>query len=50
LKASAEALIDGATALGQQVFITDLDVNDDAVARTDMTERSKIVANAYGSY
>jgi hypothetical protein len=43
-------LIDGATALGLQVFITELDGNDDAVATTNMTERNKIVANAYGSY
>jgi endo-1,4-beta-xylanase len=52
LKASAEAFasIDGATALGLQVFITELDGNDDAVATTNMTERNKIVANAYGSY
>jgi endo-1,4-beta-xylanase len=32
------------------VFITELDVNDDAVATTNITERNKIVANAYGSY
>ena len=32
------------------MFITELDVNDDAVATTNITERNKIVANAYGSY
>jgi len=43
-------LIDGAKALGLQVFITELDVNDDAVATADMTERDKIVAAVYRSY
>ena len=43
-------LIDGAKALGLQVFITELDVNDDAVATADMTERDKIVAAIYRSY
>ena len=43
-------LIDGANALGLQVFITELDVNDDAVATPDMTERDKIVADVYRSY
>jgi endo-1,4-beta-xylanase len=43
-------LRDGAKALGLQVFITELDVNDDAVATDDMAERDKIVADAYRSY
>jgi endo-1,4-beta-xylanase len=43
-------LIDGAKALGLQVFITELDVNDDAVATADMAERDKIVADVYRSY
>jgi endo-1,4-beta-xylanase len=43
-------LIDGAKALGLQVFITELDVNDDAVATEDMAERDKIVAGVYRNY
>jgi endo-1,4-beta-xylanase len=43
-------LIDGANALGLQVFITELDVNDDAVATADVAERDKIVASVYHSY
>jgi endo-1,4-beta-xylanase len=43
-------LIDGAKALGLQVFITELDVNDDAVATADTVERDKIVADVYRSY
>jgi endo-1,4-beta-xylanase len=43
-------LIDGAKTLGLQVFITELDVNDDAVATEDMAERDKIVADVYLSY
>jgi endo-1,4-beta-xylanase len=43
-------LLDGAKALGLQVFITELDVNDDAVATDDMAERDKIVADVYRSY
>jgi endo-1,4-beta-xylanase len=43
-------LIDGAKALGLQVFITELDVNDDAVATADMAERDKVVAEVYRSY
>jgi endo-1,4-beta-xylanase len=43
-------LIDGAKALGLQVFVTELDVNDDAVATNDMPERDKIVAEVYRSY
>ena len=43
-------LIDGAKALGLQVFITELDVNDDAVAAEDMAERDKIVGDVYRNY
>jgi endo-1,4-beta-xylanase len=43
-------LIDGAKTLELQVFITELDVNDDAVATDDMAERDKIVAGVYRSY
>lgn len=43
-------LLDGAKALGLQVFITELDVNDDAVATNDTAERDKIVAEVYRSY
>jgi endo-1,4-beta-xylanase len=43
-------LIDGANALGLQVFITELDVNDDAVATADVAERDKLVASVYHSY
>jgi endo-1,4-beta-xylanase len=43
-------LIEGAKALGLQVFLTELDVNDDAVATDDMAERDKIVAEVYRSY
>jgi endo-1,4-beta-xylanase len=43
-------LIDGAKTLGLQVFLTELDVNDDSVATADMAERDKIVADVYRSY
>jgi endo-1,4-beta-xylanase len=43
-------LIDGAKGLGLQVFITELDVNDDAVATADMAERDKIIADVYRDY
>jgi endo-1,4-beta-xylanase len=43
-------LIDGAKEFGLQVFITELDVNDDAVATADMGERDNIVADVYRSY
>lgn len=43
-------LLDGAKALGLQVFITELDVNDDAVGTNDTAERDKIVAEVYRSY
>jgi endo-1,4-beta-xylanase len=43
-------LIDGANTLGLQVFITELDVNDDGVATADVAERDKLVADVYRSY
>jgi endo-1,4-beta-xylanase len=43
-------LIDGAKELGLQVFLTELDVNDDAVATADMAERDNTVAAVYRSY
>jgi endo-1,4-beta-xylanase len=43
-------LVEGAKALGLQVFVTELDVNDDAVVTDDMAERDKIVAEVYRSY
>jgi endo-1,4-beta-xylanase len=43
-------LIDGARALGLQVFITELDVNDDAVSAADVAERDEVVAEVYRSY
>jgi endo-1,4-beta-xylanase len=43
-------LIDGAKALRLQVFITELDVNDDAVSAADVAERDKVVAEVYRSY
>ena len=43
-------LCDGAKALGLQVFVTELDVSDDAVATNDTSERDKIVAEVYRNY
>src|SRR6202789_1990306 len=43
-------LREGAKALGLQVFVTELDVNDDAVETDDVNERDKIVAGAYSDY
>jgi endo-1,4-beta-xylanase len=43
-------LLEGAKALGLQVFVTELDVNDDAVATEDMAERDQIVADVYRNY
>ena len=43
-------LIDGARTLGLQVFITELDVNDDAVTTADIGERDNIVAGVYCGY
>ncbi len=43
-------LIEGAKALGLQVFVTELDVNDDAVATDEMAKRDRVVAEVYRSY
>lgn len=43
-------LTEGAKALGLQVFVTELDVNDDAVTAEDTTERDQIVAEVYRNY
>jgi endo-1,4-beta-xylanase len=43
-------LLAGAKALGLQVFVTELDVNDDAVETEDIAERDKIVAGVYSDY
>ena len=43
-------LSDGAKALGLQVFITELDVNDDVVASSDTGDRDRIVAEVYRNY
>jgi endo-1,4-beta-xylanase len=43
-------LLDGAKVLGLQVFVTELDVNDDSVATEDVGERDKIVGDVYRSY
>ena len=40
----------GAKALGLQVFVTELDVNDDAVATEDIAERDGIVAGVYRDF
>ena len=41
---------DGAKALGLQVFITELDVNEDGIAAEDTAERDRIVADVYRRY
>lgn len=43
-------LLDGAHGLGLQVFITEMDVKDDAVASDDIAQRDKAVASVYGNY
>ena len=43
-------LMEGAKTLGLQVFLTELDVKDDAVTADDMAERDNIVADVYRSY
>ena len=43
-------LLEGAKALGLQVFVTELDVNDDAVPAEDMAERDQVVAEVYRRY
>jgi endo-1,4-beta-xylanase len=43
-------LLDGANALGLQVYVTELDVNDDAVTTDDIAERDAIVAGVYRNF
>jgi endo-1,4-beta-xylanase len=43
-------LLDGAKALGLQVFVTELDVKDDAVVTDNLAERDKVVADVYREY
>ena len=43
-------LLDGARALGLQVFITEMDVKDDAVASDDIAQRDQAVADVYRRY
>jgi endo-1,4-beta-xylanase len=43
-------LLDGAHALGLQVFVTELDVNDDKFPSDDVAQRDRAVADVYGSY
>ncbi|HEX4575974.1 MAG TPA: endo-1,4-beta-xylanase [Edaphobacter sp.] len=43
-------LRESAKALGLQVFVTEMDVNDDAVETDDVAERDKIVAGVYRDY
>lgn len=43
-------LLDGARALGLQVFITELDVKDDGVPSDDLAQRDKAVADVYREY
>jgi len=43
-------LLDGAKALGLQVFVTELDVNDDAVTTEETADRDKAVAEVYRTY
>jgi endo-1,4-beta-xylanase len=50
LSKGVRELLDGAKVLGLQIFVTELDVNDDAVATADTAERDRIVAGVYRSY
>ncbi|RSL17868.1 endo-1,4-beta-xylanase [Edaphobacter aggregans] len=43
-------LMDGARALGLQVFVTEMDVNDDKVTSDDIAQRDQIVADVYHDY
>lgn len=43
-------LRESAKALGLQVFVTEMDVNDDAVGTDDVVERDRIVAGVYRDY
>jgi len=47
---SWKELSDGARALGLQVFITEMDVNDDKLDTTDQAQRDQQVAEVYRSY
>ena len=49
-KKGIRELLDGAKALGLQVYVTELDVNDDAVTVDGITERDEIVADVYRDY
>ena len=49
-KKGVRELLDGAKALGLQVYVTELDVNDDAVTVDDITKRDEIVADVYRDY
>jgi endo-1,4-beta-xylanase len=49
-KKSIRELLDGAKALGLQVYVTELDVNDDAVTIDDIAKRDEIVADVYRDY
>jgi endo-1,4-beta-xylanase len=43
-------LIDGAQSLGLEIYLTELDVNDDAVKETDEAARDRFVAAVYRDY
>ena len=43
-------LIDEAQSMGLEVYLTELDVNDDAVQSNDVAERDRIVAAVYRDY
>jgi endo-1,4-beta-xylanase len=43
-------LIAGAQSLGLEVYITELDVNDDAVQETDQAARDRIIADLYRDF
>jgi endo-1,4-beta-xylanase len=49
-KKGIRELLDGAKALGLQVYVTELDVNDDAVTIDDIAKRDEIVADVYRDY
>ncbi len=43
-------LISSAQSMGLEVYLTELDVNDDAVKETDTAARDRIIANLYRDY
>jgi endo-1,4-beta-xylanase len=45
-----QELMDGARALGLQVFVTEMDVNDDKVTSDDISQRDQAVAEVYRDY